>query len=207
MSVFGRGMVMVTLGAMICGTLILGIGDLTFWGCTTTAALVVAALLCLVYAFFPTPYKGHRLFWITLGLALLVLGINRQVDLQWLLHEVGKVMAERQGWFSKRRVVEIVLVAGFMIAVVLLLMFVWRVARREWRRHWLAFCGIVLLVAFVVMRAMRIHEVYALFNMEPPGRWLRTLLECGGAFCIGMSAALGITDYRKTQCMDSHFEI
>jgi hypothetical protein len=198
---------MLTLGTIICGTGRLGIGDLTFWGWTTTFAFVFAALLCLVYAFFPTPHKGHRLFWITLGLALLVLGMNRQIDLQWLLHEIGKEMAEAQGWSSKRRVVEIVLVAGFMVATVLLLMFVWRAAHRVWQRRWLAFCGIVLLVAFVVLRAMRIHEVYALFNLEPPGRWLRTILECGGAFCIGVSAALGIIDYRKTQHAGSRFEI
>jgi hypothetical protein len=171
MSIFGRGIVMLALGAMICGTGRLGIGDLTFWGWTTTAAFVFAALLCLVYASFPVSHKGHRVFWITLGLALLVLGINRQIDLQWLLHEIGKEMVERQGWSSKRRIVEIVLVAGFMMAIALLLMFVWRAARRAWQRRWLAFCGIVLLVAFVVLRAMRIHEVYALFNLEPPGRW------------------------------------
>jgi hypothetical protein len=186
-----------TLGALTCGAWKLGIGDPSFWGWATTVAFAAAALLCLVYAYYPAPDKGHRGFWITLGIALLVLGANRQLDFQWLLHEIGKEMAKAQGWSSKRRAVEIVLVAGFVMAVVFLLVSVWRAAHRAWRRRWLAFCGIVLLVAFVVLRAMRIHEVYALFNLEPPARWLRTVLECGGALCIGVSAMLGIADCRK----------
>lgn len=192
---------MLRLSTTICGTWKLGIGDPTIRGWVTTAAFITAALLCLAYAYFPEPHRGHRMFWTTLGLALLVFGINKQLDFQWLLHEVAKDVSKKQGWYSQRRTVEMLFVFGLVMVSLLLLTFIWWAVHHAWQQRWLAFCGIVLLVAFIIVRAVRIHEVYEMLKLEPPGLWLRTMLECGGASCIGVAALLGIANYRKkTKC-------
>ena len=53
--------------------------------------------------------------WNALAVGLLLLGINKQLDLQTALTELGKILAARQGWYEHRQRVQI----DFIIGVVL----------------------------------------------------------------------------------------
>jgi hypothetical protein len=172
-------------------------GDPTTLAWLTTGAFVVSSLLCLLYARCREPLKGHRIFWATLATALLLLGINKQLDLHWLLKLAVKDLAIKQGWYAHRRIIEMLFVAGMAAISLAVIVFLARAMRHTWRQRWLAFCGIVLLVAFVFVRATIIHEVYEAVKLQPPAHWFRAMLECSGVLCIGLAAALGMVNYYK----------
>ena len=76
-----------------------GIGDPTVMGWVTVVGYFVAAVLLLykrrlALSLFPSHWKQHR--WLLLGFALLMiaLGLNKQLDLQTFMTNVGREMAE-----------------------------------------------------------------------------------------------------------------
>jgi len=190
-------MTRVILGIAVYGRWKLGIGDPTVTGWLTTAVFIATALLCCVYARCPEPLKGHRVFWWSLGVGLLVLGINKQLDLHVLLEAVGKEVARRTGWYSYRRIIQMWFMVGLATVSSAFIAFIAWAVHGVWRQRWLAFCGIVLLVAFIVVRAGSIHHVCEMLKLQPPGFWSLSALQGGGIACIAVSAVLGIANCRQ----------
>ena len=91
-----------------------------------TAAYLAAALLCLRAAFRArSGARPERLLWLAAGAVLLVLGINKQLDLQVALIEFWRETALAHGWYGARRTVQWVafgvgIVAGASAALWLL---------------------------------------------------------------------------------------
>ena len=82
-----------------------GIGDPTPIGWFTVFAYLAATIACArVWA---VDRQADRIrqpaspvFWMVLTILLLFLGINKQLDLQTLLNDVGRRMAKADGWYS-----------------------------------------------------------------------------------------------------------
>ena len=102
-----------------------GIGDPTVGGWITVVLYFLAAVSCWVIARKLDHDTQERRIWWSISILFLALGINKQLDLQTALTEAGRVLANFQGWYAKRRLVQlgfIVLVAIFcMIATITLL--------------------------------------------------------------------------------------
>ena len=98
--------------------------------------------------------------WGRLALLILLLGINQQLDLQTLLIQSGRALAEAEGWYPYRRLVQRaffgVFAGGFLLLVSLA---AWR-----WRaflnRHRLVTLGLAILIGFVLMRAADFNHVW-----------------------------------------------
>ena len=81
-----------------------GIGDPTLTGWLTTIAYFAAALLCLRSAFTkpantaPIDITKHRIFWVLLCGAMLLLGINKQMDFQMWFWLTGRNIIMDMGW-------------------------------------------------------------------------------------------------------------
>src|SRR5579862_622210 len=94
-----------------------GIGDPTVIGWVTVAAYFLAA--CLSFrAAWRSPrarrgWSGPRLFWGLFTVALVLLGINKQLDLQTWFTLFFKQVALHEGWYERRRPVQ----AAFIGAV------------------------------------------------------------------------------------------
>lgn len=168
-----------------------GIGDPTFLGWLTVAAYFAAAVVCgRVWQLERRASRaGDRTasptFWLTLTLLLASLGINKQLDLQSLLTEVGRRLSFRQGWYDRRREVQFAFIVGVGLASLLAFgAFAW-VARRNLKRNAASLAGIVLLLAFVLIRASSFHHVDAFISATLGGvRW-NAIMELGG---IGLTA-------------------
>src|SRR3569833_3825399 len=83
-----------------------GIGDPTVVGWVTVIAYAVAAVLCLQSALRILHVKdaGPRVvFWSVLAVIMLLLGINKQLDLQTWFTLEGKKLALSEGWYNHRR--------------------------------------------------------------------------------------------------------
>ena len=58
---------------------------------------------------------GSPVFWLTLALLLLFLGINKQLDLQTLLNDIGRRKARAEGWYGNRRYYQTMFIAAVTV--------------------------------------------------------------------------------------------
>src|SRR5690349_1833450 len=77
-------------------------------GWLTVVLYFYAAYRCfrLAQANKVTLLGGEAGLWWLFALALVALGINKQLDLQTALTEIGRIMAREEGWYGKRRAVQ-----------------------------------------------------------------------------------------------------
>ena len=115
-----------------------------------------------------------------LTILLLLLGINKQLDLQTLLNDVGRRIAKADGWYSMRRFYQVIFIATVTsLGLLSLGVFSW-LARQEWKRNFVALLGIVFLYVFVLTRATFIHHVDIWLQWRVLGLKWNWILEVGG---------------------------
>ena len=171
-----------------------GIGDPTLLGWLTVAAYVGAAWLCLrarrvaLVEQAAGERRGAVTFWGLGALALAALALNKQLDLQTALTEFGRVIAHEQGWYERRRFVQLGAVILVGLATVAACGAGCRLARGNLRRLWLAILGALELGAFVIIRATSIHKVDKLIGADFLGVRVNGWLELGGISCIAFAA-------------------
>lgn len=165
-----------------------GIGDPTVAGWVTVALYLAAAALCLGLAL-RVAGRREAVLWRSLAVAFLLLGVNKQLDVQSALTEIGRMAARAEGWYAYRRPVQAVFVAlvtglGLLVARAL-----WAEARHAPRATRLAVVGAVLVIAFVVVRAASFHHVDSLLRLRWLGLRTNWVLEMGG-IAVVIAAAL-----------------
>src|SRR4051812_44846770 len=85
-----------------------GIGDPSVMGWVTVAVYFFTAYRCFRLA--PgrdtklVPYESH--VWWSFVVIVVALGINKQLDLQTALTEIGRILAREEGWYGERRIVQ-----------------------------------------------------------------------------------------------------
>jgi hypothetical protein len=159
------------------------IGDPTFMGWFTVAAYFVAA------------FMAGRVWRITTGriwlftcLAMAGFGINKQLDLQSLFTDLGRVAAYRNGWYEERRLVQKWFVFTTIgLSVSLTAWSLWRF-RNFWSRHTILLAGFQFLATFIVVRAISFHHVDQFLNSRLLGAKMNWLLELGGIALIALAA-------------------
>ncbi|WP_208300031.1 hypothetical protein [Aquabacterium sp. A08] len=140
-----------------------GIGDPTLGGWLAVASYLLAGLLCAAVwrgmGAHGHPQRREAMGYAFLAASLLLLGLNKQLDLQTALTELGRVWAHQQGWYEDRQRVQLAFMAMMAIlgltggAVVAL--YAWRLPLPT-RCVWLAWMG---LGVFVVLRAASFHHM------------------------------------------------
>lgn len=166
----------------------LGIGDPGWGGWLIVALYVLTGLLALFVArraSFPKPSRGReQLFWHLLGASMLLLAVNKQLDLQTLLTDAGRCLAQMQGWYEARRIVQ----AGFIVAVMIGMLILFAVTCRALRgtlaRNGLAVVGLVFVLGFVIIRAAGFHHMDWLINVQIKAFRLNWMLEMIGPVLI-----------------------
>ena len=168
-------------------------GDPTIsgWGITL---LYMAVGLCALYCTGAFQGRGaiplstyYAWFWWVVGIAILLLGVNKQLDLQILLADVGRTYAQVHGWYEQRKPVQIRTIALFAtLGLGALEWFAYRL-RRAPRSTWPAMAGMLLLALYVLLRMVGLHPIEHVMGL----RWLRLELgdwvEIWGLLCIGLS--------------------
>jgi hypothetical protein len=172
------------------------IGDPTFMGWFTVAAYAVAGGLAAFAALAGGRTGGidhnspgqRRRMWLAVAGLMMCLCINKQLDLQSLLTEIGRVLSRHEGWYEQRRDFQIWFVLGVIVgAVVFGCWFVWRF-HEFWRRHKLLTTGLTFLLTFIVVRAISFHHVEVLFDSRVLGFKMNWVLELWGIFLISFAA-------------------
>jgi hypothetical protein len=127
--------------------------------------------------------------WAGLSLMLLLLGINKQLDLQSLLTEIGRILARDEGWYEGRRTVQVVFILLLLVLGAWVLRALWVFCRAHLEQTRLALLGSLGLVAFVAIRAASFHHVDLIIGTEIAGVDLNAWLENGAIACIAVGAA------------------
>lgn len=179
------------------------IGDPSIMGWVTVVAYFLTATLALTIYLDgkrlfqnPATQKMQRGFWFTVFLLMLILGINKQLDLQSLITAMGRYYANRDGWIEYKRQVQIAVIASILIIGALsLLAFAYRV-RALFQTNWLAIFGLSCLLIFIAIRATSFHHMDIFINIEIYGSKVNWIMELGGIAAVFLS---GFSIYRKSE--------
>jgi len=174
----------------LIGTWSPGIGDPSVGGWLTVALyFAAAALVGLLLRRWPGSNAVHEIwFWRLLLVALVLLGINKQLDLQSAFTELARLMAFQQGWYAERRQAQLAFIAGSAIMGLTLLAATAHLIWGAPRATWWALGGSAALVLFVLVRAASFHHVDEWLGRSLAGLRVNWLLEAGGLLLIGASA-------------------
>lgn len=170
----------------------LGLGDPTPLGLAVTILYFIAAML----AFGAMRAGGDGVsrraarstvrFWLLVAVALALLGLNKQLDLQRLVTQLARDAAKEGGWYRDRKPVQVAavaLVATLGVGAVAFAAFRLRHALRE---VWPALVGLALVGAYVAARVTSLHAVDVLLTLGPVK--LKWLLEPLGLALIAYGA-------------------
>ena len=156
----------------------LGIGDPTIMGWITAAAYLFTAAVCW------SACKRHKKnencreasFWLLLTLIFIILGINKQMDLQTLLTEFGREISKSLGWYESRHSVKKIFLAVLGLGCLMFFYFISRYYNNVWQANKLACAGVIFLAVFIVVRAMTFQHI---FKSDFAG-FVKWILELGG---------------------------
>lgn len=162
------------------------------WRGWTTVLLYLAAMGVALHASrapFPAATRlRERAFWMLTALILGFLAVNKQLDLQSALTALGRCMAQAQGWYGQRRLVQVAFLAGLAIAAVVFLAALLHLLRGSWPRSALPVIGLVFVCTFVLMRAAGFHHMDRILGMPLLGLRANNLLEWAGPVLIMLGA-------------------
>ena len=168
-------------------------GDPDLLGWAITLAYLIAAALCVRTAKAARRVRRDELgpdtpgAWGLLAAGLLLLGLNKQLDLQIIVREVGVAfigflgMNEHRRWFGRAFVL---LMGLFLLRVMATAT---RRVRGHTRGHRLLLTGLALLACFAVVRAGTYVPGLKQFNMRFYTA-LHLVFELGGIVILGLGA-------------------
>ena len=149
-----------------------GIGDPTIGGWITVALYLVATVSCWKTSRRIAMGTSERRVWFVLALLFLCLGLNKQLDLQSALTEIGRVLATHQHWYGQRQTVQVTFIIGVATAGIsaLLILLFW--VRRSPLATLLAVAGTAMVIAYVLVRAASFHHIDRFIGQTVLGfRW------------------------------------
>jgi DNA-directed RNA polymerase subunit RPC12/RpoP len=161
-----------------------GIGDASIFGWLTVLVYLLAVVRCIFKALSSKQHGGNYHFWIYLGLFLLLLGINKQLDLQSWLTESLRDSAKMHGWYGNREAVQIgfITLLGFGMVVAIISMRLYLAS--SWRNYKITWIGITLLLTFILMRAASFHHMDIFIRNRLLGLSVNAILEIGALLLI-----------------------
>lgn len=174
-----------------------GLGDNNVVGWVTVLVYLAAALAsgrmarALSRA---VPDGGERRFWWIACAVLMVLAINKQLDLQSLLTMLARCHASLSGWYDMRRGVQRLFILAVAGGAALLVGALAVLLRGALARVWPALLGLAFVCCFVVIRAASFHNVDGLLGWTALGVKMNWLLELTGP---GLVLSVALLRHRK----------
>lgn len=171
-----------------------GISDPTPMGVIIFVCYFIGAAVCGVRAWrclhIPALRQGHFRFWVFCGFALVLFGLNKQLDLHQLISQLGRDWARADGWYQDRREIQsLVLKCLAGVGAVTLLALVWALRGMPFR-FYVALLGLMFLGFYVLIRAASFHHVDHFLGLGTEGFRLAWLVELGGIAITAAAAAL-----------------
>jgi hypothetical protein len=168
------------------------IGDPSLMGWLTVAAYGLAAIVAYFAARragrAPGLAMGSRTTWLLVSALMTFLCLNKQLDLQSLFTDIGRVFSHRQGWYEDRREFQKWFVIGVLALSCVTALVTIIVFHKFWRYHFLLACGLAFMLTFIVVRAISFHHVDAFLRSRVGGAKLNWVLELTGIALVMIAA-------------------
>ena len=153
------------------------IGDPTFAGWLIFFVYLAVVYRCyLQYVKVKFGFLDHN-FWLVIGLFLLLLCINKQLDLQTVFEASMKELAQSHGWYAQRKMMQVTFVALLSISLLTGLVVLRSVLAKACRQHKAVCLGVLLLCVFIVLRAAAFNHLSFLNTRTYWGFNAHSLLE------------------------------
>jgi hypothetical protein len=140
-----------------------GIGDPTVAGWVTVVLYFAAALSCAIaarrLANAPVGNRNETLAWATIAAAFVALGINKQLDLQTALTELGRVVIMNSEYRELKSVVQLSFIAFVAVVCIVSGLTLYGLMRRTSSATSLALMGTTFILGFVFIRAASFHHI------------------------------------------------
>ncbi len=187
-----------------------GAGDPTLLGWLACAGYLGAAVVSLgahrssrygartLASAWPEEARNQRalsFMWLGLCVLMLVLGVNKQLDLQTLFTEVARDAAKAHGWYSGRRVVQLAFLVGMTLFGGLLTVVTCFALRRVLGRIALVLLGLLSIGAYVLLRAATFSHFVA--PNGPVARAPYWWLELAGIALVTVAALRGTVPWQR----------
>jgi hypothetical protein len=139
------------------------IGDPTFVGWLTVVLYFLTAWRCaiLVKSMYSDNSVSAREFfaWTIITVLFVALGINKQLDLQSAVTELGRVLLYRPDRIAYKQVVQFWFIVGVAtiaaIATVVIVALIWKTRVGTW----IGSLGTILVISYVLIRATSFHDL------------------------------------------------
>ena len=176
-----------------------GIGDPTLAGWLTVFLYFAAAFACFRAGRDPWRVMPRREFLLyrLLAVGLVVLGVNKQLDLQTALAELARIAAAEGGWYADRRRWQKAFVLGIAALAAVALGAALAALRKAPPSTILAATGALGLAAFVVIRAASFHDVDGFLRMRALGLRANVIIEAGSLLLVIAGATARMRHRRR----------
>jgi hypothetical protein len=151
------------------------------------AGYLIAAFLALRAVSATNGREGG--FWLATGIVMVLLGINKQLDLQSDLTDFARAAAHSEGWYSWRRDVQGLFLLLMALGTAAIAMLLWRWLRDCSLSAKVAAMGLVILLAFIFLRAASFHHIDYWVTIPVAGMRSGWWLELLGIAVISWAAA------------------
>ena len=138
-----------------------------------------------------------RLFWTLACLAVLALGLNKQLDLQTQLTAIGRSIARGGGWYAERRGVQRLFILGLGTLLAVLALWLGWLTRGLGGPVRLALGGLLLLGGFVLLRAASFHHLDRLLRTDLLGTRAWVVIELAGIALVLAGSTWGAIRARR----------
>ncbi len=166
------------------------------------AIYILAALLAIAVArraSFPArTRRRERVFWVGVAIALTLMAVNKQADLQTLMIATASCLLRTQGWFDQYDLLKGLIMTGLALSAVVGGAVFVRALLPTLRRTALALLGLALVAGFIVFRAAESLNALGPLRGVVRGNWPDRILELSGPLVI-VVAALILLDRHRTE--------
>lgn len=135
-------------------------GDTTFWSWVITALYAVTMVVAMYYVKKIPAAKAERFLWKWITVFLVVMGINKQLDLQILVMMAGNFVGNHLGFIGYRREIQkalaLIIFTGVSISGVVILLR----ARAVLRQSAVELAGVATLAFFALVRVGTITHLH-----------------------------------------------
>ena len=131
----------------------------------------------------------ERSFWLGAAVVLVLLGINNPLALQTDVTQLGRYLARSEGWYRERKVAQGVFILSIGVGAAACGALLWAWLRDASGSAKAAGAGVVMLLAFIFIRAASFHHIDYWVAIPVAGMRSGWWLELLGIAIIGAAAA------------------
>lgn len=123
-------------------------------------------------------------FWFVVGGLMLLLGLNKQLDLQTIFEANMRELALTHGWYAQRRMMQMIFIVTLAFGLLTMLIILRTSLAKTWQQNKIVCFGLVLIAVFIVLRAAAFNHLNVLSTQSYWGFDAHALLELSALLVV-----------------------